>query len=234
MLCYEAGFASDSNAKRIGHTHEPLHYCLHIVNDRIQTILRESGCDGYTIYLTSATPQHREDVFPEYKANRDTTHKPHWHAEIRTYLEETLKAELSSAGDEADDALGIAVGKDIKNIVLCSKDKDLDMIPGWHYNWSPKRRAEGRYYVDELDGDRFFYTQMLTGDSTDNIPGMYKRLGKKASKKYTDPIQEMDNVVDMYKHVLSTYEGDREFVQLIGQLLWIKRREGEVWVPPLV
>lgn len=231
VLKYEAGFASDANAKRLGKSHEPLAFCLHIVKDRLNTILIESGCNEYTIYLTNPGASSREEVFPEYKANRDTSHKPHWFAEIHEFLVTNLGAVYSTEGDEADDAMGIAQSD---NTVICTKDKDLDMIVGWHYNWSKTKRADGCYYVDELDADRFFYKQLLTGDGTDNIPGMYKRLGIKASKKYTAPIDEMDNVVDMYKHVLSVYDNDREFISLIGKLLWIKRCEGEEWSPPLV
>lgn len=219
----------------MGKEHEPLAFCLHIVKDRIATILAESGCTEHTIYLTHPGESSREEVFPEYKANRDTSHKPYWFAEIHEYLVTNLGAVYSTPGDEADDAMGIAQGEAPPNTtVICSKDKDLDMIVGWHYNWSKTKRGAGCYYVDELDADRFFYKQLLTGDGTDNIPGMYKRLGIKASKKYTGPIDEMDNVVDMYKHVLATYENDREFISLIGKLLWIKRQEGVEWEPPLL
>ena len=103
-------------------------------------------------------------------------------------------AELQ-VGQEADDALSIAactLGHGIATI-----DKDLDGCPGWHYNWA----KENIYYVTEVEANRFFYTQMLTGDSTDNIPGLFKRTGKKAMAKVKAPLAELTDPADMYAYV---------------------------------
>ena len=68
---------------------------------------------------------------------------------------------------------------------IATLDKDLDGVPGWHYVWKGKR--EGVFYVTETEADRFFYTQMLTGDATDNIPGLFKMVGVKALAKTKAP-----------------------------------------------
>lgn len=139
----------------------------------------------------------------------------------------------SEEGDEADDALGIAqcqagCGEDT---IICSIDKDLDGIPGWHYNFSKNRKADGTYIVSEVNANRFFYKQILSGDSTDNIPGMFRKLGKKATSRYTNPLDKMTATKDMYAHVVECYEGDSAFVNLVGSLLWIKRDPDGLWLP---
>jgi len=229
VLKYSCGFASDANARKEGLEHESLNFCLHLVNKKIKTILEACGADSHTIFLSN-TGSYRTDAFPEYKANRDPTHRPHWYKELGEFLEIRHKAVYSAIGDEADDALGIAQMSGADTII-CTVDKDLNMIPGWHYNWSPKNWDKGNYQVSDLEGNRFFYKQLLTGDSTDNIPGLFKYKGVKASAKLSGVIDELYTAEDMYKYVLDLYNGDAEHTNMIARLLWIKRTDAQ-WTPP--
>jgi 5'-3' exonuclease len=52
------------------------------------------------------------------------------------------------------------------------------MIPGKHYNIRSRETIE----VSELDAKRNFYEQVLKGDATDNIPGIWKTGPVKAKK----------------------------------------------------
>ena len=234
VLIYQGGFASDANAKRAGYEHEPLEYCLQTVKQKLTGIMDHSESDEYTVYLSHPV-NFRESIFPEYKANRDTTHKPYWYSEIQEYLLER-GAIYSEEGDEADDALGraqmLALSQD-RETIICSIDKDLDMIPGLHYNWSPKRHENGVYEMEDPEALRCFYTQMITGDTTDNIPGLFKKRGLKATAQWKQPIEGFTNSRDMYKYILEVYEGDKEFVEMIGKLLWIKR-DANFWIPPSI
>lgn len=228
-LVYACGFASDANARANGEPYEDLNFCLHGVKETISSILKNSECDDSVIFLSHPINS-RMEVFPEYKANRDPAHKPHWYKEIKEYLLDKQFAILSNEGDEADDALGIAQMSN-DDTVICTLDKDLDQVPGWHYNFSKNRKADGLYHISLTEGDRFFYKQLLTGDATDNIPGMFRKLGVKATKKYTSPIDSMSDVREMYEHVVSCYKADEEFVKMVAKLLWIKRTENEWEVP---
>ena len=111
-----------------------------------------------------------------YKGNRTKARKPKYYRLIREYLIEEYDAVVVD-GMEADDALGIEqmkhyhapehegdTGSCDSTIVAC--DKDMDMIPGKHYN--PVK--DKHYWIDEVQAMRNFYTQCLTGDATDNIP----------------------------------------------------------------
>lgn len=132
------------------------------------------GLDDFRIFL-SAGGNYRYEINPEYKANRRTVEKPKWLGECYRYFYQTwgAKAERSY---EADDLLGIAI-TDNPNAVLCSYDKDLNQIPGWHFNW----RKNQLYHVTEAEAERFLAIQCLAGDPTDNIPGI-KGIGPKKAE----------------------------------------------------
>ncbi len=231
VLTYACGFASDANAKSGGEDHEELRFCLQGVSETIKSILKVTGATDYVAFISH--PVNRRAVaFPEYKANRDPLHKPYWYREIHEYLFNKHDATYSAEGDEADDAMGIAQCSGICGpTVIATIDKDLDGVPGLHYNFSKNRKKNGVYNVTEEEANRFFYKQVLSGDSTDNIPGMFRTLGKKATSKYTDPLLKMTRPSDMYAHVVHCYGGDSKWVNWVGDLLWIKREDTGIWLP---
>ena len=111
-----------------------------------------------------------------YKAGRPD--KPIHYQAVRDYLV-THHGAVEAFGYEADDMLGIYQNDPI---TACSHiDKDINMIPGKHYNWVtgekyivPHNLGTLEYVGKKLIGRGiiFLYCQMLTGDATDNIPGI--------------------------------------------------------------
>src|SRR5690606_12181687 len=102
-----------------------------------------------------------------YKGNRDPNNRPRYFEEIRQYLLDFHGAELVE-GMETDDACGIEQWKNKdRSTCIVSIDKDLLMIPGYHYNYVKKELQ----YVTLAQANRRFWLQVLTGDSTDNIRG---------------------------------------------------------------
>lgn len=230
VIVYKAGFGSDAVAKSRGQQHEPLAYCLHGAKETIESLMDVTGSADVRVFLSHPVNE-REQVFPEYKANRDPNHKPYWYREIQEYLLDHWNAQYSYEGDEADDMLGIAqmeaMAKDEETIIV-TNDKDLDMIPGLHFNFSKTKYDNGVYEIADPEGLRLFYLQMLTGDGTDNIPGMYRKMGIKADARWKDPLDFMTNSREMLQYIRDVYKDD-DFVQLIGSLLWIKREKGPLW-----
>jgi hypothetical protein len=91
---------------------------------------------------------------------------------VRNYLTERHGAIVVS-GMEADDYVSIRsreATRDGHNVVVCTIDKDLDQVPGLHYNYQKKTM----YTVNDADADLMFWTQAIAGDATDNIQGCYK------------------------------------------------------------
>ena len=121
--------------------------------------------------------------------------------------------------------LGKSLGIDT---VICSRDKDLHMIPGWHYTWSAGAQKEKPlWWQDETGALRCFYRQLLTGDSTDNIPGLY---GVGPSSSCVKRIGTLNNELDMFRTCYEEYEKRfgsyaEQFIKENADLLWILREE---------
>jgi 5'-3' exonuclease len=242
VLIYASGFASDAAAKSlykqehpedkelkhfdIKKHHEPINYVLHGSSGMVDSLLRHSEADDYVIYISHPV-NFREGFYEPYKRNRDTLHKPFWYNEIKDYLFENHPTKFSAKGDEADDAMGImqmALNEDDSlEPIIVTIDKDLDMIPGLHYNFSKTKKANGIYRIDDPEGLQLFYTQILQGDTSDNIPGMFHKTGQKCTVQYKYPLEGMDDEEDMRNYVLQVFNGDVDHVDLMGKLLWIKR-----------
>ena len=232
ILLYEVGFASND---------DPVEFACHSLRQRVQGVMDGCECKQAQLFLTGKT-NFRNELSATYKANRKDVDKPVHIEALRQYAIDTLDA-IVSENEEADDLLGIYAVRDGWGIATL--DKDLDGVPGHHYVWKGKR--EGVYYVTETEADRFFYTQMLTGDATDNIPGLFKMVGVKALAKTKAPLQSMTDPAEMYQYVRSVYADGYDKVGMcpdskeevltdwltrIGGQLWIRRQEGEVYGPP--
>lgn len=99
------------------------------------------------------------------------------------------------------------------------------MCEGKHYNFVKKEFTN----VTKEEGTRFFYQQMITGDTSDNILGI-RGLGKvKASKLLKDTARkDWDNmIIDLYIKEFGYEEGRNRCVQN-SQLLWILQRDKQM------
>ena len=107
--------------------------------------------------------------------------------------------------------------------IMVHIDKDLNQFRGWHYNY----RKKEKYHVSEFEGLVSFYTQILTGDRIDNIVGL-KGIGPAKAAKI---LKDCKTEEELFKAVLEAYEGDKDRVIENGKLLWLQRKEGDVWTP---
>lgn len=178
----------------------------------------------YEVFLTGSG-NFRYDIaksFP-YKGNRKSTEKPLHLPTTREHLVKKYKATVSE-GEEADDLIAIAATKYGPDTVVASIDKDMLQIPCKHFNFT-----KGEWHdVTEFEGTKFFYKQILTGDRADNIVGIYKVGPVKADKILGDCNTEEE----LWEAVLNAYDGDIERVVENARLLWLRRKEGEIWEPP--
>jgi len=116
-------------------------------------LLHSTSSDAYNCFLTGSN-NFRRKVNPEYKANRKDKEPPRFLQQCREFLIKEWNAQVSD-GCEADDLLGIYQQKEDTKII--SLDKDLLMVPGWHYNWLHSDTT----FTTPLDGLRKFYKQMM-------------------------------------------------------------------------
>jgi hypothetical protein len=183
-------------------------------------------CEDYQGFLTGkGNFRDTLAVTAPYKGQR-TTEKPVHFQALRDHLVNSWGFTVVK-GIEADDAVGIAayaVAED--ESIMVHIDKDLNQFRGWHYNY----RKQQKYYVSEFEGLVAFYTQILTGDRIDNILGL-KGIGPVKAKKI---LADCTNETELYKAVLKAYDGDEKRVLENGQLLWLQRKENELWQLPQI
>ena len=159
-------------------------------------------------------------VTAPYKGNRTGTAKPvHYHL-LREYLVDSWSATVSQ-GIEADDMLAIRATELGEASVIVSLDKDLDQVPGWHYNFSKK----SLYHIDPVEGLFRFYKQMLTGDRVDNIVGV-RGIGEvKAEKLLAGKTEDQ-----MWEVCVDLLGYDRAVEN--GHLLYMLRHQDDTFAPP--
>jgi len=107
----------------------------------------------------------RKKIFPEYKGSR-TRKKPCGYRRVIEALKDNYKVVVMPTL-EADDSLGIYQTMAGVPTIIASPDKDMQQIPGRHYDMSGEKFFE----VTEEEGRRFHLLQTLAGDSTDGYSG---------------------------------------------------------------
>lgn len=261
---------SDSIACAAGHAEEIGHAC-HNFKMKMLGILHATGCNDYRAIFSSIKDEtnFRKLYYPEYKINRKGKERPKYEHEAREYGILHWDVEVVS-GIEADDAVVMAaaeldkdedyswVNPDINELlkigiipdadrfkfVLCHLDKDVDQKSGLHYDYFHKRKDEDRwYYISPLEGLRNFYTQILTGDSSDNIPRcVEKGWGAKAEHKIVkERLKNAQTEQEMYTTLLNECvkknKGDREKaekeIEFLGNLLYLKRHLEDTYRIPV-
>lgn len=200
---------------------EPIENALYLVQESLKTIALRTDCKKPKIYL-SGKNNFRETLYPNYKASRKDSVRPVHYNAIGTYLVEEHGAIIVD-GMEADDALAIAqtIGA---NTIICSIDKDLLQVPGEHYDFVKDEFIT----VSEEEALFNLYTQILTGDATDDIPGL-KGIGPVKAQK---ALAHCETERDYYETALSMWEcagHTEEEMNLSASLLYLLREPDDKW-----
>ena len=229
---------------------------------KVQSAQRMVGAASVRILVTSSGSHkgHRYAIarVKPYQGQRANSRRPaNW-----SYLRELLShSHLGSfeiehtAVAEADDLFGWYAYNFPNDAVIYTQDKDMRMLPGMHLDWVSHRThkvghelaahiekykyirvaAVDRTFNEKQYGPKWFWLQMLHGDTADNIPGLPKYVvdGKAkpvgevtANKLLTDEHLPHLRVAELYR----SYYADRWLVEMMEQacLLWM-RREPAKW-----
>ena len=169
---------------------------------------------GITIAFDTAEPTFRHKEDPNYKANRDVA--PEIFFQDLDRLEEILKESLNlsickAPGYEADDVLGtlandaahkgwsvriLSGDRDLFQLVDDKKDIAVLYMGGGPYAKSGTPRLINEEGVKEKLGvnpDKVIDLKALTGDSSDNIPGV-KGVGPKTAINLLNENNDLDGV----------------------------------------
>lgn len=216
---------------------QPLSHALNLINGMMEGMIKAIEPEQVTVLLTGGD-NFREKVaqVKEYKEKRKKKPKPLYYNEIREFMVRRWNAVIVD-GCEADDVCAMIMDASVDEghpAVLATVDKDLNSVAGLHYNYDKKE------YFDVATDDalKFFYAQIIAGDDTDDIPGIYgigvptamKILGR-ASTPHT-----------LWRKVLAEYAKAKEYKKCgrpykdiaieMARLVYMQRAWGELWEPP--
>jgi len=181
-LCEEYGV--DSSKLEVVYLPEPVENALHNVKNMMQSIQDAfPGCK-MEVYLSSPK-SFRKEEYPTYKSDRAKEKRPTHLDACKEYMTRKYGA-LIREGLEADDCLSIrSCELGAEGCVICTTDKDLKQIAGRHYN--PVKCEH--FVVSGDEAERNLWIQVLMGDKTDSIMGIWG-MGSKTAEKIIGSVED--------------------------------------------
>ncbi|APL99483.1 exonuclease [Aquamicrobium phage P14] len=195
-----------------------------------------SGSEFATVHLTmpgsDKAGRYLIATVKEYQAQRGGGHPKNWEF-LRTVLE-------NYSGDafrvvkwvdrEADDGISLALAKSNGSDAVYAKDKDMQMLWGWHLDWSDTtiltHVPNWAYDVKDKNGLQFglkwFWLQMLQGDSADNIPGLEKCVNSKGKAVLCGEKTAEKILADVHSHTFAFVKVADEYAKYYEDL-WPER-----------
>ena len=247
LIAYEAASAADMVEE--GYERRSFDYVIDKVDESIRFITENSGCDSYELFITGKD-NFRYDIatVKPYKGNRSDKPKPFYLESTRKLLESY--GAVVCDGMEADDMLAVRAREmEYKDCCICSRDKDLRMVPCMQYSWEVGLQPEwGPELVDTLGelhfrfsdkilkngeksnaikkvwgtGLKWFYAQLIIGDATDNISGLEGKGGGLVHQVIHPCTSEEELFTAAFSAYTDKY-GDTAAERLLeqGRLLWM-------------
>lgn len=207
----------------------------------VNGIVDRTDSDTFEIFLSAGT-NYRNDIAitHPYKGQRTAPKPYHWRT-VGDILQEDYGAYVVH-GAEADDALSIFARRDPENTIIASRDKDLRIVPCFHYSWrcgeaqpeipvhlverlgeiSAKPYPSGGYKLVG-NGLKFFYGQVLAGDNIDNYKGCPRIGPQKAANLLSGcntEIELWEATYWAYSAALGPEEGLRLLIEN-ARLAWL-------------
>ena len=222
----------------------------------IEAFRSQTGADTVVVHSTATGSQKGERYLiatvKPYQGQRAGSGKPKNHDFLQDWLQ-TYEGHLFRAkvweSREADDGIAAcaayAVGKPPGYIAIATADKDMRMLPGLHITWRPgtegrrilTRVHPGDYDVVGEDGKQYglkwFFIQMLMGDTADNIPGLpgvaskngsFKTVGEKGAFSLLQDCTNATEAAEATAFLYRDYYGDSwadHYAEQAG-LLWMR------------
>jgi DNA polymerase-1 len=182
-----------------------------------------NGLRGYLTYLLNSLERYqvgycaaafdeslttcwRNEIYPEYKANR-----PAADANIRFQLGRCRELTeligipvLADLEYEADDFIATLARRSRREVVIVSRDKDLQQLLSPTVTLldpSNDRLTDMSIFRDRFgfDPDQFPDYQALTGDSVDNVPGV-KGVGPKTAQRLVAEFGGLETIYSQSDH----------------------------------
>lgn len=237
---------------------------VNVLTGKIKEIKRVLKTETIPILFFTGHNNFRKElaVSKTYKGNRPSE-KPYFYEDLKGYIEINYPTREED-NLEADDLMAMYQTHELtfkkmdfypKDTCIVTVDKDLRQVNGWHYSpeghnypsFGPKFVTDENSYIELSPngkkvigtGWKFFYSQLLTGDTVDNIPGLPLYGPKKAVPLLVDTTTEGE----AYELVREAYRDKclmaDDYLLEQARLLWMVRGydddgEPEMWFPPMV
>ena len=202
----------------------PESHAIRCLDNLYKSILMPFKNEPYVSYLSGPNNfRHEIAVTKPYKGNRSSSSKPHYYDMLRSAICEWFNGEIVD-WIEADDRIAIEATADDEATIV-GIDKDLLQIPGRHYNYDKGQFLQ----ISDNEGWYNFFTQVLTGDAGDNIPGL-PGVGRARSEVELRPYRDSPGGAaevcrELYQRTYGT--GDR--FEEVCELLYLLRYDGDSW-----
>lgn len=267
VLVYECGFAAETAWKGehpdidLDASPPPFDRVADLLDNRIDNTCAIVGATRPPILYLTGKGNFRYQIAKRTPYKERAGNKPFHYKNILAYIKGKYDYRIAE-GLEADDLMSIYQtetrsilegnplysGPRVETII-CTRDKDLRQVEGWHYGWELGNQPQfGPEVVEGMGSIRlsdkrnkisgtglmFFYSQCLTGDSVDSIPG----LPKCGPVKAYEILEGAETEKEAFRRVLEAYcatygeKGPDELLEQ-GRLLWMTRELHEDGSPIL-
>jgi len=269
MICYEVGATAQYVNEEMGEIiPRPWDWVEEAIDYKIKDICKAVGAtEKPLLYLTGdpylwnmkrrvrpSLPTYEPNfriamaVSKDYKGGRKVD-KPLYYNSIRAYLIGCYNA-FVAIGCEADDEMAMEQTRrnshpELCPSIICTRDKDLRQVPGWHYGWECGKQAEfGPIHYDRLGtiildrsksspkivggGFKFFCSQLFTGDVVDTIGGL-AGYGPVKVDGFLSSLTTTRELVDRVRQEYESVHGEnwKEKLREQSNLLWmVRQRDG--------
>ena len=250
ILLYEIGFGAEAYWKAISKEKEtilppPFALAEEMLESRMANILAIAGADSSPIICLTSKTNFRSNIAKSFVYKKRKSKRPYHYKNLLAYAKCRWECH-EEEGLEADDLLSLHITED-KNLIACSRDKDLLQVEGWHYQWECGKQPQlgpflvsgyGEIYLDDKRklrgwGLKFFLAQCLMGDPVDTIPGLpfnssvaaFKCIG--GTETYAEGLEAV-------REAYRASERDDAYLLEQGQILWMTRKKNldgspELW-----
>ena len=178
---------------------------IHGVLNMINKLAEDEDTDHFVVVFDAPGKTFRDDIYPEYKANRDAMPD-----ELRSQIEPLIEAIpamglplLRVAGVEADDVIGTLCREGLEagmQVVVSTGDKDMaqlvtDGVTLVNTMTGTLMDRDGVKQKFDVWPEQIIDYLALVGDSSDNIPGVPK-VGAKTAAKWLNEYDSADGIVE--------------------------------------
>ena len=182
---------------------QPTHAVFGVVN-MLRSLIREVQPEYLAMVMDAKGKTFRHEMYPQYKANR-----PPMPDDLRVqlgYLLEIIPAMglplVSVPGIEADDVIGTLATRAVREgyrVMIISSDKDLAQLVNEHVVMVDTMKnstldPDGVMAKFGVPPERIIDLLALTGDTSDNVPGI-PRVGPKTAAKWLAEYGSLDELV---------------------------------------